>query len=166
MDVTKADKIIMINSNIINDNEKIAHDAFNRGDYVQAFLLLHTLIESLLRVFLKEHDEEIKFSKLIVKYKTFLGDNNYFQETFVKEFINFNKRRNRIVHQLWEKGYSDTNTKSKSAANAALILYGLLIEFLVSGTLYSSIWFLVSGTLYSSIWFLVSGTLYSRLTNY
>ncbi len=115
---------------IINDNENAAREAFDRGDYLQAFLLIHTLIESLLRLFLKETDKEIKFSTLIKKYNQFLDQQKYPVKTLVKELTEFNRRRNRIVHQLWHKGYSYTNRQSKSAANTALILYGLAIEFL------------------------------------
>jgi len=115
---------------IINDNENAAREAFDHGDYLQTFLLIHTLIESLLRLFLKETDKEIKFSTLIKKYNQFLDQQKYPVKTLVKELTEFNRRRNRIVHQLWHKGYSYTNRQSKSAANAALILYGLAIEFL------------------------------------
>jgi hypothetical protein len=120
----------IINRNIINENEGVVQEAFKRRDYVQAFLLLHTLIESLLRAFLNEHKKDIKFSKLIMRYKDFLVANSYLQETFIKELTEFNRRRNRIIHQLWEKGYLSTNSKAKSAANAALNMYGLFIEFL------------------------------------
>ncbi|MBI4681405.1 MAG: hypothetical protein HY753_09460 [Nitrospirae bacterium] len=115
---------------IINDNENAAREAFDRGDYIQAFLLIHTLIESLLRLFLKETDEEVKVSTLIKKYNKFLDEQKYPVKTLVKELAEFNRRRNRMVHQLWHKGYSYTNRQSKPAANAALILYGLSIEFL------------------------------------
>ena len=117
-------------SNIINDNEKVARDAFDRGDYLQAFLLIHTLLESLLRTFLNEMDDKITFAALISKYEQFLKKQNYPIKTLVKELKEFNRRRNRIVHQLWAKGYSYTNNQAKSAANAALKLYGLSIEFL------------------------------------
>ena len=117
-------------SKILNDNEKIANDAFNNEDYIKAFLLLHALIESLLRQFLKETDDEITFSQLIKKYDKFLENENYSHKTFSKELVQFNKRRNRIVHQLWIKGYTDTNKQAKPAAEVALTVYGLFIEFL------------------------------------
>ena len=115
---------------IIDDNEKAARDAFERGDYLQAFLLIHSLMESLLRLFLNEADQEVKFSLLIKKYDQFLDEQNYPVKTLVKELTEFNRRRNRIVHQLWQKGFSYTNRQAETAANAALILYGLAIEFL------------------------------------
>ena len=115
---------------IIQDNEKAARQAFDRGDYLQAFLLIHTLLESLLRLFLKETEEEVKFSRLVKKYDHFLEDQNYPVKTLVEELTEFNRRRNRIIHQLWRKGYSYTNHQSKDAANAALILCGLAVEFL------------------------------------
>ena len=116
-------------SYIINDNENAATEAFNRGDYLQAFLLIHTLMESLLRLFLKEKDEEIKFSKLIKKYNNFLDNQKYPVKTLVKDLTVFNKRRNHIIHQLWQKGYTSTNMQSKPAAKTAMLLYGLTIEF-------------------------------------
>lgn len=115
---------------IIKDNEATARAAFDRGDYLQAFLLIHTLLEALLRLFLKETDEEIKFGLLIRKYEGFLVDQNYPVKTLVDELTQLNRRRNRIIHQLWQKGYSYTNRKSKGIAAAALTLYGLSIEFL------------------------------------
>lgn len=115
---------------IINDNEKAARDAFERGGYLQAFILIHSLMESLLLLFLNEADQEVKFSVLIKKYDQFLDEQNYTVKTLVKELTEFNKRRNRIVHQLWQKGFSYTNRQAETAANTALILYGLAIEFL------------------------------------
>ncbi len=115
---------------IINDNEKAAKDAFARGDYLQAFLLIHTLLESLLRMFLNEMDDRTTFAALISKYEQFLNKQNYPIKTLVKELREFNKRRNRIIHELWKKGYSYTNRQAKSASNTALMLYGLSIEFL------------------------------------
>ena len=115
---------------IIQDNEKASRDALDRGNYVIAFLLIHALIESLLRLFLDETDEDIKFSSLIKKYEKFLKEQDYQLPTLVKEFTQFNKRRNRITHQLWKKGYSFTNKQAKLAADRAMILYGLTIEFL------------------------------------
>ena len=39
-------------------------------------------------------------------------------------------RRNRIVHQLWRKGFSFTNRQTKPAAHAAVMMYGVLIDWL------------------------------------
>ena len=115
---------------IIQDNEKVAREAFDRGDYLQSFLLIHTLMESLLRLFLNETDQEVKFATLIRKYADFLDEQNYRKKILVKDLTEFNKRRNQIVHQLWQKGYSFTNQQARPAAKAGLILYGLAIEFL------------------------------------
>jgi len=115
---------------IIKDNENSVQTAFDRGDYLQAFLLIHALIESLLRQFLNENDEEVKFSTLINRYELFLKKEHYECKTLVNELTQFNRRRNRIIHQLWKKGYSNTNSQSKEAAEAALTLYSLAIEFL------------------------------------
>lgn len=59
-------------ASVVGDNEEAVQAALRRKDYVQAFLLLHALIESLLRIFLGIHDDNVKFVKLIQKYKEFL----------------------------------------------------------------------------------------------
>ena len=115
---------------IIKDNEGAVQEAFDRGDYLQAFILIHTMLESLLRLFLNVKDEKVNFSSLIKRYDKFLENEHYPVKTLVDELIQFNRRRNKIIHQLWGKGYSYTNRQSKGAAEAALILYGLSIEFL------------------------------------
>ena len=116
---------------IVNDNEKAIKEAFDRGDYTQAILLIHALIESLLRLFLGEtQNKRVSFSGLIKKYDQFLHQENYPNRTFVDELVQFNLRRNRIVHELWQKGYSLTNRQAKEASTAALMMYGLFIEWL------------------------------------
>ena len=45
----------------IADNEKAVKQAFERGDFLQAFLLVHVLVEALLRTFLGKHDEHMRF---------------------------------------------------------------------------------------------------------
>ena len=86
---------------IINDNERAVRAALDRGDNIQAFLLVHSLVESLLRIFLGEHKKEVAFSKLIQKYENILKNNSPGVSTFVKELTQFNRRRNRIIHELW-----------------------------------------------------------------
>jgi len=115
---------------IVLDNESAVKASLDRGDYLQAFLLIHTVVESLLRAFLSELDEYVKFSALVDRYEEFLAQRRYPVPTFVEELRQFNRRRNRIVHQLWRKGYSFTNRQTEDAARAALIVYGLFIEFL------------------------------------
>ena len=115
---------------IINDNERAVRAALDRGDNIQAFLLVHSLVESLLRIFLGEHKKEVAFSKLIQKYENILKNNSPGVSTFVKELTQFNRRRNRIIHELWRKGYTFTNRQAKDAASVAVIMYGLFIEFL------------------------------------
>lgn len=115
---------------IVRDNENAVRSALDRADYVRAFLVVHILIESLLRVFLKETDDEVKFSTLINKYVQYLDQNQYPYNTFVKELREFNGRRNRIIHNLWKKGYSFTNRQAKNAASASVTMYGLFIEWL------------------------------------
>ncbi|MCL5421042.1 MAG: hypothetical protein M1461_01025 [Nitrospirae bacterium] len=115
---------------IIGDNESTVRNAMNRGDYVQAILLVHCLVESLLRTFLGEMGEEIKFSALVKRYENFLQAQSYSIPTFTQDLLQFNKRRNRIVHQLWRKGYTFTNRQAEDAARVSVFIYGLLIEFL------------------------------------
>lgn len=119
-------------STIVKDNERAIEDALASGHFVQAYLLIHALIESLLRIFLKVPDKKkISFDHLINKYQSFLDKANYPFPTFVDELRKFNRLRNRIVHkQLWANGYSFTNNKTEPAVRSALIIYGLFIEWL------------------------------------
>jgi len=115
---------------IVTDNEHAVRHALDRGDFVQAFLLIHALIESLLRHFLHYTGRKSTFDGLIKKYEEYLQSESYRFPTFVKELTEFNRRRNRIVHNLWQRGYTFTNKSSEPAAGAAIIMYGLLIEWL------------------------------------
>ena len=114
----------------VADYEQAARQALERGDYVQSFLLFHALVESVLRQFLHETEDKLSFAGLIKKYDEFLQSEEYPIPTFVKELTEFNRRRNRIVHNLWQRGYSITNKLTEPAASGAIILYGLLIEWL------------------------------------
>jgi len=114
---------------IVRDNEAAVAHALAAGEFIQAYLLVHALMESLLRVFLKVH-EETTFHALIERYKGFLLEQGQPEPTFVKELAEFNRRRNRIVHQLWRKGFSFTNRQVEPAASAAVMVYGLFIEWL------------------------------------
>lgn len=113
---------------IVQDNEQTAQKALEREDYVSAFLLIHALVESILRIFLSINGNKA-FSLLIKKFEAFLGSNTSGKTTFVKELKEFNRRRNRIIHQLWQKGYTFTNLETKDTAIGALLMYSLLIEF-------------------------------------
>lgn len=115
---------------IINDNEQAAALALDNKNFVQAFILVHVLIEALLRKFLKIQNENIAFNTLVQKYKSFLEGQQYSEPTFVEELMKFNQRRNRIIHQLWKKGFSFTNRQTEQAAQAAVKMYGLFIEWL------------------------------------
>ena len=114
---------------IVQDNEAAAARAIAAGEFIQAYLIVHALIESLLRIFLKVH-EDTTFHALIDRYKRFLEEQKYPEPTFVKELTEFNRRRNRIVHQLWRTGFSFTNRQAEPAASAAVMVYGLFIEWL------------------------------------
>ena len=116
---------------IVSDNETATAEALARGDFVQAYLLVHALLEALLRLFLRiPADEDINFNGLIYKYRQHLEMADYPIPTFIDELVQFNRRRNRIVHQLWRKGSSFTNRETESAARAAVVMYGLFIEWL------------------------------------
>jgi hypothetical protein len=95
---------------IIEDNEHAVHQALDRGYFVQAFLPVHALVESLLRQFLKQTGRKPSFDGLIKKYQKYLQSENYPFPTFEKELTAFNQRRNRIIHNLWQRGYTSTNT--------------------------------------------------------
>lgn len=114
---------------IVEDNEVAVARAISEGNYVQAFLLIHALVESLLRVFLNREDREVRFHDLIKAYEAYLAKIDYPVPAFVDELTKFNLRRNRIVHQLWVKGYTATNKQTKDAATSAMLMYGLLIEW-------------------------------------
>lgn len=116
---------------IIKDNEQVTAQALTDGHFIQAYLLVHALVEALLRLFLRiPEEQEISFDKLIQKYRSYLAQKGYTFPTFIGELTQFNRQRNRVVHQLWHKGYSFTNRQTEPAARRAVMMYGLLIEWL------------------------------------
>ena len=114
---------------IIEDNEAAVKAAYLHGDYVTCFLLIHTLIEAILRALLKKTKRE-KFTDLIKEYEMFLRKQGQKRLTFVDELTKFNQRRNNVIHELWERGYSATNRKLGSVCRKAFSMYGLFIEWL------------------------------------
>ena len=119
----------VVNREIITDNVTAAQAAYKRGDYVSCFLLMHSLTEALLRAFLGKTKKE-NFDDLIKAYEKYLSQEGQTEFTFIKELTEFNRRRNRVIHQLWEKGYKTTNAKLLLACQAAFQMYGLFIEWL------------------------------------
>jgi len=119
----------IIDPNIIAENKTIARAAYERGDYVLCFLLIHSLIEVLSRAFLSQTGKE-SFNELIDLYKQYIKEQGQVRLTFVDELTQFNRRRNRVVHNLWKHGYRVTNEKLKPACRAAFIMFGLFIEWL------------------------------------
>ena len=117
---------------IITDNEKAVQSALDSDNYIQAFVLVHSLIESLLRAFLNKLNPaaELRFAELVDQYKAHLAQIQYPIPTFVDELTQFNRRRNRMLHRLWRYGFTYTNNNLKDAAQAAVNLYGLFIEWL------------------------------------
>lgn len=120
----------MIDREIVTENELVAREAYERGDYVLGFLLAHSLVESLLRAFLTKTGKE-SFSELVQSYGKKLKGEGQSALTFVAELTAFNKRRNRVVHDLWRRGYPSTNNRTlDTACRGAFMMYGLLIEWL------------------------------------
>lgn len=115
---------------VVADNERAAQAAIDRRDFVEAFLLLHALTEALLKTFLEKEDERMRFDDLVREYEKYLKAEHQKEPAFVKELREFNRRRNRIIHNLWRKGFTLTNKWTEQAAGAALITYSLLIEWL------------------------------------
>lgn len=116
---------------IIKDNEQAAAQALAEGHFVQVYLLVHALVEALLRIFLSvPQEEDVSFHNLIQKYRSYLHEKGYPFPTFIDELTQFNRRRNRVVHQLWRKGHSFTNRQAEPAVRAAVMMYGLFIEWL------------------------------------
>ena len=119
----------VINRTIIEDNEAAAQIAYQHGDYIACVLLIHSLVEALLRAFLTKTKKE-RFCELITAYKECLQEAGQQNLTFVDELTKFNQRRNRIVHELWRTGYTVTNGKLEPACQAAFRMYGLFVEWL------------------------------------
>ncbi len=117
-------------SAIVRDNEQATANAIAAGDFVKAFLLVHALVESLLRLFLGEADKRQTFNDLIAGYRSYLEREGYPFPTFIEQLTLLNRRRNVIVHSLWRVGYSRTNKAAEPAAQGAVLVYGLLIEWL------------------------------------
>jgi HEPN domain-containing protein len=119
----------VIDRKIIEENEGIARKAYEQGEYVLCFLLAHALVESLLRAFLTRTGKE-NFNDLINAYSDFMKSEGQTNATFVKELTEFNRRRNRVIHNLWTRGYFATNEKLEPSCRAAFIVYGLFVEWL------------------------------------
>lgn len=119
----------IIDPNIVRENEQVARRAYDQKDYVLCFLLAHALVESLLRAFLERSRKET-FHELIGFYKEYLEAEGQTEPTFIEELTELNRRRNRVIHQLWRKGYSATNEKLEPACRGAFMVYGLFIEWL------------------------------------
>ena len=123
------DTLHAVDPKIVKENEAVARRAYEQGDYVLCFLLSHALMEALLRAFLGQTGKET-FNDLVIAYKEFLKSEGQAESTFAKELTEFNQRRNRVVHELWKRGYSVTNGKLEPACRGAFIVLGLFIEWL------------------------------------
>ena len=69
----------IVNPSIIAENEAVAREAYERGDYIFCFLLIHTLIEALLHAFLGRTGKE-RFADLINAYKNYLKEEKVWVE--------------------------------------------------------------------------------------
>ncbi|MBZ5543624.1 MAG: hypothetical protein LAO07_08090 [Acidobacteriia bacterium] len=114
---------------VVTENESAARRAYDRADYVLCFLLAHALVESLLRAFLSRTGRE-RFEDLISAYGTYLRSQGQSNADFVEELTQFNRRRNRVIHDLWKQGYSATNQVLEPSCRAAFLMLGLLIDWL------------------------------------
>ena len=119
----------VVDRRVVAENEAAAREAFQRGDYVFCFLLAHCLVGGLLRAFLGSTGRE-RFDDLVRAYKRYMDAEGQPRIPFVDELAQFNRRRNRVIHNLWRYGYSETNRKLEPACLAAFAMFGLLIEWL------------------------------------
>jgi hypothetical protein len=119
----------VVHRGIVADNEGAAQAAYQCGDSVSCFLLVHSLIEALLRAFLGKAKRG-SFNDLIKAYEAFLMREDQSGATFTEELTEFNRRRNKVIHQLWKEGYTVTNGKLAPACQAAFRVYGLFVEWL------------------------------------
>ncbi|RMD67250.1 hypothetical protein D6817_02065 [Candidatus Pacearchaeota archaeon] len=124
-----ANSLHVVDRSVIEQNEQVARKAYEQGDYVLCFLLVHSLVESLLRAFLTKTGKE-SFNVLILAYDAFLKAQGQTASTFVRELTDFNRRRNRVIHELWKRGYAATNQKLEAACSRAFMMLGLFIEWL------------------------------------
>ena len=114
---------------VVSENESAARRAYERADYVLCFLLAPALVEALLRAFLSRTGRE-RFDELITAYGTYLTGQGQSEPAFVEELTQFNRRRNRVIHNLWKRGYSATNRTLEPACRATFMTLGLFIEWL------------------------------------
>jgi HEPN domain-containing protein len=114
---------------VVSENESAARRAYERADYVLCFLLSHALVEALLRAFLSRTGRE-QFDDLITAYGAYLTRQGQSEPDFVEELTQFNRRRNRVIHNLWKYGFSATNRTLEPACRAAFMMLGLFIEWL------------------------------------
>jgi len=120
-------------SRIASENEQAAEQALARGDFVEAYLRVHALMEGLLRLFLRIPDgDEVSFNQLIQRYQAHLEEVRYTVPSFMHELMQLHRRRDQIVRHLWQEGLSSTNSATEAAARAAVAMCGLFIDWLVS----------------------------------
>jgi len=89
------------------------------------------LIEALLKLLLRiPENEDGSYGNLLQKYRSYLNQEDYPYPTFIAKLTKLNLRWNRIHHQLWWKGFSFTNRQTEPSGGAAVLVYGLFIEWL------------------------------------
>ena len=115
------------------ENEQAAEQALARGDFAEAYLRVHALMEGLLRLFLRVPEgDEVTFNELIQRYQAHLEDVRYTVPSFMPELTQLNRRRDQIVQHLWRQGLALTNHQTEAAARAAVVMCGLFIDWLES----------------------------------
>ena len=115
----------------IKDNEGAVARALQQGNYVLSYLIVHSLIELLLRKFLcVPQEEEYDFADLVKSYKEHMLSRHHANALFENELTHFNLRKHRFSAQIRERGFSAVNEQTRDQAATAVKVYGLLIEYL------------------------------------
>ncbi len=115
----------------IKDNEGAVARALQQGNYILSYLIVHSLIELLLRTFLcVPQEEESDFADLVKSYKEHMLSQHHADALFENELTQFNLRRDRFFAQIRERGFSTVNEQTRAQAAMAVNVYGLLIEYL------------------------------------
>ena len=112
------------------ENELVARLMFESGDYVGCLLLIHALVEGALRNFLR-CGESGTFNAIVGQYRDYLISEGQKDPLLVEELTQFNRRRNRVVHGLWLRGYHDTNEGHRldDACKAGMVMLELLSDY-------------------------------------
>lgn len=129
-----------------NFHDYVLHAA-KEGYYVEAFTLIHMMIESELKEFIIEGSKYNKNNPPKIK-QVELGNLSYigaarvglfmdlYEESFFKRLITFNNVRNKLAHQTFKKEIEENYLKKE--LDKAIVLEGELAERLLKLQLNSS----------------------------